>query len=577
MFDSGLNGQIDKELIKKERFTLYMNGMLPEFIGSIVAGLPFFYFVFSSQSSLYSTIIWFSLDAILLTSVLIIYYIYRQRFNTFDFPTWLKISYIPLILFSLNLAVAPWLFLQLDTDIYMYTMFVMIVSITGTVTPTIAYYFERLVLFSTTPLISLAIKFHTMESDNAFELYCVLILIWGASMSFAYRINKRLNRSITLTFEHIQARADAERINSEKSHFIAAASHDIRQPLQTANLLVNMLGSRNRNQEDKVIYERLENSIDNMSELLNRMLDVSKLDAHTIVPKPQHINLTNLFEQLKGELEPSCVDKGLNLIIKAEDTTAFADVILLKQVLNNLLLNAIRYSNHGDITLSAHSDGGHINISVKDTGIGIASENQELIFLEFRQLGNPERDQNKGLGLGLSIVKRLCHLQNWPLSLDSELNIGSDFYFRVPEGNQELIQAESNTNMTKNLTAVDVIIIDDNEDICFSLTQILNDWGCKVRSFESPIVACETLKQSPEWKPNLIISDYRLRNNVTGLEAIDSVKAMLGNSIEAIVLSGDTSPEIMIEIKNSGYILLSKPIKPAKLRLAISRKMKDFL
>jgi signal transduction histidine kinase/CheY-like chemotaxis protein len=554
-----------------------MNEMLRNYIGSVLIGLPLFYFIFQSQSSLNAVNIWFTFDAILLVTVLLTYYIFYQHYDIFHFATWKKISDIPLIVFSLHIASAPWLFLQMEADIYLYTLFIMIISLSGTVTHAIAYYFERLVIFATLPLLSLAAKFYTMDGENYFEIYIVLVLVWTGLITFAHRINKSLMSSIVLKFEHIQARSNAERINAEKSQFIAAASHDIRQPLQAINLLVNTLRSGNTKPKDDVLFERLENSVDSMSDLLNSMLDVSKLDAQVIVPQPQHLCLTTLLEKLRGELTPFAKAKDINLVIASDNNTLFADAILLKQVLNNLLSNAIRYTNYGTITLSAQNDSGQIKVSVKDTGIGIASEDKEVIFLEFHQLHNPERDQNKGLGLGLSIVKRLCILQNWALSLDSELGVGSCFSFKVPEGERELIQVADKVDMNKSLGAIDVIVIDDHEGIRFSLSNMLSNWGCKVRSFESSDNVCEAIKQLPTWKPNLIISDYRLRNNVTGIEAIDKVKKTLSYSIEAIVISGDTAPEEIIKIEKSGLMVLHKPIKPAKLRVVISRRMKSII
>ncbi|NQZ05732.1 MAG: hybrid sensor histidine kinase/response regulator [Algicola sp.] len=577
MFNKVLDQKINKDVIEKERFVIYMNEMLRNYVGSIFIGLPLFYFIFQSQSSLNAFNIWFTLDAILMTTVLLTYYVFYQHYDAFHLSIWKKVSDIPLIVFSVHIAAAPWLFLQMEAGIYLYTMFIMIISLTGTITYTIAYYFDRLVLFSTLPLLSLAAKSYTMETNNLFEIYIILILVWTGLITFAYRINKSLVRSIVLKFEHIQARSNAERINAEKSQFIAAASHDIRQPLQAINLLVNTLKSGNTKPDDVVLFERLENSVESMSELLNSMLDVSKLDAHVIVPQPQHLCLAKLLNKLQNELKPFANAKGIDLVIEAEDNIVFADAILLEQVLNNLLSNAIRYTSSGNITLSAQHDSGHTKISVKDTGIGIASADSADIFLEFHQLHNPERDQKKGLGLGLSIVKRLCALQNWPLSLDSELGVGSCFSFNVPKGDRELIQVAEVVDMNKNLGAVDILIIDDHEGIRFSLSNMLSNWGCRVRAFESAENACEAINKLPTWKPNLIISDYRLRNNVTGIEAIDQVKTALNYPIEAIVISGDTAPAEIIKIEKSGLIVFHKPIKPAKLRVIISLKMKSII
>jgi signal transduction histidine kinase/CheY-like chemotaxis protein len=425
-------------------------------------------------------------------------------------------------------------------------------------------------------VITVFILFMTRSNDqmNAFQqIFINSLMLISSIIAGVLSVDIR-NRSSRNNFV---LQANTERHYSEKSHFFAAASHDIRQPLQAINFLASALRTKNTQPNDDALFERLENSVESMSDLLNSLLDVSKLDAQVIIPKPKHLSLTPLFERLQGELDPFTNAKGIKLIFEHTNDIVLADTILLEQVLNNLLSNAIRYTNTGNITVLAQSESEYINIKVKDTGLGIALDDQEAIFNEFHQVHNPERDQSKGLGLGLSIIKRLCLLQDWPLSLESELGVGSCFSFKVPKGNSELIQVVNKVNMSNSLGAIDAIVIDDNESIRFSLSTILSNWGCTIRTFDSADEACEAIDQLPSWKPNLLICDYRLRNNVTGLEAIDDVKKSLNYSIETIIITGDTAPSEIMKIQKSGFIVLHKPIKPAKLRFIISKKMKSII
>jgi signal transduction histidine kinase/CheY-like chemotaxis protein len=575
LFKSELNEQIDTKLFEKERFTLYMDEMLRNFIGSIFIGLPIYYFVFQTPPNV--AFIWFSVDALLAVTVFFTYYGFYKHNNLFCFTTWKALSYIPLLIFSFSLAIAPWLFLQSQTGIYLYCMMIMIVSLSGTISHASSYYVERHTIFLTLPLLSLAVKFSTMESTHELIIYGLIALLWISIITFAQRISRSLLNSIKLKLENIQARADSERLNIEKSKFIAAASHDIRQPLQAVNLLVSTLKSKNMNNEDKILFEHLESSVNSMSELLNSLLDVSKLDAHVIVPIPQHICLNTLLLKLKSQFKPFTTAKGINLVMPSNDYVVFADAILLEQILNNLLSNAIRYTHLGSITIEVKSKLGQIQISVKDTGIGIAEVDQKAIFLEFHQLHNPERDQQNGLGLGLSIVKRLCELQDWPLSVNSDIGVGSCFSFSAPQGKKDLVLVTEKFNVNKNLAALNVIIVDDHKGIRFSLSQMLSDWGCTVHSYESADMACDALNKSPTWKPNLIISDYRLRNHLTGIDAIAQIKTVLNYAIESILMSGDTSPEIIKKIEAADLFLLHKPIKPAKLRVILTRRMNHLI
>lgn len=462
---------------------------------------------------------------------------------------------------------------EIATDFYFSGIMLVIFVTHGStyLQPNIAFFISTTLTFIT--ILSLLIT-KTLDQVSTLHLIVTSSIMLISSVIagvLCMDIRNRFSR------KNFVLQTNEERIHTEKSQFMAAVSHDIRQPLQAINLLVNTLRSGNTNPKDDVLFERLENSVESMSDLLNNMLDTSKLDAHVIVPQPQHIVLKTLLDKLKVQLKPFAKAKGITLVVEDDNDILLADAILLERVLNNLLSNAIRYTNSGNITLSTQNDSGQLKISIKDTGMGIASVDRERIFLEFHQLNNPERDQNKGLGLGLSIVKRLCTLQNWPLSLDSEPGVGSCFSFKVPKGDSELIQISQKVDMNNNLETVDVIIIDDHEGIRFSLSKILSNWGCKVRSFESADNACEALKNLPTWKPNLIISDYRLRNNVTGLEAIEKIKTTLSYAIEAIIISGDTAPEEIMKIEKIGLLMLHKPIKPAKLRVVIFRKMNSTI
>lgn len=571
--------QEKNQFIEKERFNLYMDEMLRNYIGSIFIGLPLFYFIFQSHATLTSTKLWFLFDAILLASVSLTYYLFYKHKDKFSLSTLRHISDVPVILFSLHIAAAPWLWLQseVEIDIYLYTLFIMIISLTGTITQAISYYFERQILFSALPILSLVIKFYSTVGINHIEIYLVVILVWVGLIAYAHRIHKSLISSINLKFDNIQARSNAERANKQKSYFLAAASHDIRQPLQAVNLLVSSLKSNNENPENILLLQRLESSVDSMSDLLNSLLDVSKLDADSIVPKPQHICIKTLIEKLHSEFKPLIMEKNLELAIQINSDIVIADPILLEQVLTNLLSNAIRYTSFGKITVLVEDELDDVMISIHDSGIGIDEANQEAIFLEFFQLDNPERDSKKGLGLGLSIVKRLCSLQDWPLTLSSKLGEGSCFCFKMPKGLRELVQVTTIVNMNKNLNKIDVIVIDDHEGIRFSLSNMLKNWGCNVKAFESNEDTCLVIEQSPNWQPNLIISDYRLLNNTTGVEAIKQIISKLGYPLEAIIISGDTAPERINEIESNGLRVIHKPIKPAKLRVIITRLMKSAI
>ncbi|MFT6113235.1 MAG: signal transduction histidine kinase/CheY-like chemotaxis protein [Glaciecola sp.] len=577
MFQPILDQNTNVDRIEKERLDLYMKDMVPHYLGAIFTSAPFMYFIF--YESLVTDIfpVWLSIAISLGIVVALVYYFFYKHYDRLSLSSWKLVSYFPLIGYSLYMASASWLLLQTNTNIYVYTMIVVLISLTGTTAYAISYYLTKYFIFLTLPLLSLAIKISVMGIENTGLIYGVLLFLWVSSFSFGHHIHKSLMMSIKLKFENIQARLNAERANIEKSQFIAAASHDIRQPLQAVSLFTSTLKSRNKNTKNDILFERLENSVDSMSELLNDLLDVSKLDAQVITPQPQHLELDVMFKRLQSEFEFSAKERSIELAVNSNGCIAFSDTILLERILNNLLSNAIRYTASGKVDLIAFIDAEKMTISITDTGMGIPLEEQTAIFMEFYQLNNPERNRSKGLGLGLPIVKRLCELQNWPLELTSEVEKGTCFSFSLPIGKRELIQKTEENNTVLSLQGLNILVIEDDEDVRFSLLHLLEGWGCNVHAFESSEEACETLNASPLWRPNCLISDYRLANNKTGLEAVRDVRLLLNESVFSLIITGDTAPDKIQEIEASGLIVFHKPIKPARLRSVIHHKMKHVI
>jgi CheY-like chemotaxis protein len=286
-----------------------------------------------------------------------------------------------------------------------------------------------------------------------------------------------------------------------------------------------------------------------------------------------HLDLALILKKTQQEFLPLALKKRLTLSLQCDNITAFADPILLARVLNNLVSNAIRYTSNGTIEIIGQQYQDKISIIVKDTGQGVPEEEQQEIFTEFHQLNNPERDQEKGLGLGLSIVKRLCQLQKWPISLESQVNQGSCFNITIPQGETSLIVVPKGTMVHNNkLIGVKILIIDDDKTVRVGLRILLESWQCQVKCFDSSALAISQLEDK-SWQPQLILSDYRLRDNETGDQAINLIQQHFEKKINAVLLTGDTNPERIKDAKKSGFMLLHKPIKPAQLRTYLQRNI----
>lgn len=375
--------------------------------------------------------------------------------------------------------------------------------------------------------------------------------------------------------KNLESKKDqAEEFAASRTRFLASASHDLRQPLQALNFFLSALQPNLSNDKSREIYTQLENCTDGINDLLNSILDISKLDAETFTLKNQPCSLHDMLSSLEKQLLNQAEEKGIALKFEHTQEYVTSDFVLLQRILSNLISNAVNYTEHGEVAISLQRKDSALTIHVTDTGIGIDEHEQTRIFEEFYQLNNPERDRKKGLGLGLSIVSKLCQLMNIPLELTSEKGKGSRFSITLPACDAPKITEQPKKAATYNhLDSQHILVIDDELSIRESLNELLSQWQCVVQSAESEDVAVEIIKQK-SFVPDLIISDYRLRDNKTGVEAVDSIKALLNKKdLPAIIISGDTEPARLKEVALSGYELLHKPVKPAQLRMLMQRKL----
>jgi len=379
------------------------------------------------------------------------------------------------------------------------------------------------------------------------------------------------HRNQSMANSLIKQKHKAEQLASSRSDFLASASHDLRQPLQAMNLFLAVLKPHLQTQISEEIFAKLENSSDDMNELLSSMLDISRLDSDTLQVDIKAINLAVVLAQLDGRFRVQAENKGLEFHLDSNSYWVASDAVLLGRVLSNLLSNAINYTQQGAVSLRCQREGESLSLIVQDSGQGVDKDQQELIFDEFYQVGNPERDRKKGLGLGLSIVKRLCALLNVSLRFESELGKGSCFTLALPLAEQTTTtNAELISPSFNNLNDYQVLIIEDEQSVRDSLYTLLTQWGCRVIAAESTEHALSQL--DPKSSIDLIISDLRLRDNRTGIEAIAEVQQyMTGEIIPSLIISGDTAPERLKQVADSGHTLLHKPVKPMQLRAAVQR------
>jgi signal transduction histidine kinase len=363
---------------------------------------------------------------------------------------------------------------------------------------------------------------------------------------------------------------ELEAANQTKSRFLAAASHDLRQPMHALGLFVAQLKERIHDAETLHIASQVESSVTALQELLDAILDISRLDAGVVSPNLSPFSVSTLFERLESGFATEARRKGLKFRVVPSRLTVHSDMMLLERILLNLVANAIRYTHRGGVLIGCRRRGSIVRIEVWDTGVGIAPEHQQMIFQEFYQIGNPERDRAQGLGLGLAIVKRLTRLLGYRVKVASQPGKGSVFSVEVPKGEP---QPASVTTLTAHvagdqLREAQVLVVDDDALVQEAMRSLLVQWGCQVAAATTGDEAMAVLAQRGR-PPDAILCDYRLPNAETGIKVIRRLRAAAESEIPAALISGDTAPERLHEAKSNGLPLLHKPVQPAKLRALI--------
>jgi signal transduction histidine kinase len=367
-----------------------------------------------------------------------------------------------------------------------------------------------------------------------------------------------------------------ELANLAKSRFLAAASHDLRQPLHALNLFLD----QRRSETDQVERSRLDAQIDAavaaMNELFNSLLDISKLDAGVLAPSISEFPVDYLLKRIETTFGAAARENGLRLRVLPSRAWVRSDFILLERILLNLVSNAVRYTERGGVVVGCRQRNGRLRIDVCDSGIGIPEDQRRNIFGEFYQLDGGEKDRRGGLGLGLAIVERLCGILDHPIELASSVGRGSRFSVLVPSAPAGT--AEAPLDVPRTLADSQhgklVMVIDDNEMVRDGTRGLLKSWGCLVVTAESEDAAMAKLAEHGR-RPDLIISDYHLAHGKAGFELIDRLRRACGAEIPAFLISGDTAPERLREASAGGYYLLHKPVLPITLRSVVSQLLKN--
>lgn len=410
------------------------------------------------------------------------------------------------------------------------------------------------------------------EADAMLFLMLIFVVAMGAlgvrtNNAFKELVGLRI-RTDELANDLLKQKELAEQASLAKSTFLAAASHDLRQPVHALGLFVGALRALPLPAEGTRLVERIEESTNAMDGLFSAILDISKLDAGVVSVQPHAFLIQSALDRVCNDQISEARAKSLSFVCCPSSLIVHTDQMLIERVLRNLVSNAIRHTARGKVVVGCRRRSDKVRVEVWDTGPGIPASERERIFQEYFQLQNPERDRSMGLGLGLAIVRRLTALLDCIVTLRSEPGKGSCFSVDIPRATTLISSRVEVENISVDTDRGLVLVIDDEASIRDAMHSLLSGWGYSVITAGSGTEMLAELARCRE-TPKVIICDYRLRNEENGIEVIKEIQAECNEAIPAMLITGDTAGDRLIEAQASGLLLLHKPVPNGKLRAAI--------
>lgn len=414
------------------------------------------------------------------------------------------------------------------------------------------------------------------QQANAFSLFQTAIGLENQIRARTEELKNALSKLEKANQELKQARDAAERANSSKTRFFTAVGHDLLQPLHAARLSLGELADAQTELPNQKLATNVSASLSAIEDLLTSILDLSKLDAGVLVPALQPVSLEAMFDQLVAGVQPIVRKKGLVLKFRPTSATVLSDPLMLRRILQNLLANAINYTQTGRLLLSARKRGQNMRIEVWDTGPGIAPLERERIFEEFQRGAASERSGGTGFGLGLSIVKRMSEALQHPLDLTSRVGHGTRFAITVPISDATAALKpglDVPPASAYGRLEIPILIIDNDLAVLEAMQSLLIRWGGDVRLARD----CDDIDEimsDTAFAPAIILADYHLDDGVTGLDVVAKVRKLTSAHIPAILITADRTAATADAAKATNCEVLHKPVKPAELRALMQHLVK---
>jgi len=379
----------------------------------------------------------------------------------------------------------------------------------------------------------------------------------------------------------ITAKETAEQANNSKTRFLAAASHDVLQPLNAALLLISTLGTVQTNDEGRRLCRQVERSLETMDTLLRNLLYMSRLDAGDVKPHFQTVSLDRLFDSIASDFEPIAQVRNLELRVRHCGLHVWSDPTMLRRTIQNIVANALRYTKKGGALLIAGKRGDHVHVRIADTGVGIDRERFKDIFIEFQRCAQGQDDldgSSAGMGLGLAIVERMINTLNHTLTLNSTVGSGSCFSlilpFASPPKEKRIPVAKDYKSSEKvsgiKLSRTRILIIENDLAALQAMEALLGQWGCELRLASSAREAMSALSSEQAWIPEIIVADQHLNNGERGTSVVRVIRQLIGRQVPAVIVTADPSERLWKMADQRQLDVMQKPVKPAQLRALLT-------
>jgi len=379
----------------------------------------------------------------------------------------------------------------------------------------------------------------------------------------------------------IKAKETAEQANNSKTRFLAAASHDVLQPLNAALLLISTLSTVQGNDEGRRLCRQVERSLETMDTLLRNLLYMSRLDAGDVKPHFQTVSLDRLFDSIASDFEPIAQVRNLELRVRHCGLHVWSDPTMLRRTIQNIVANALRYTKQGGALLIAGKRGDHVHVRIADTGVGIDRERFKDIFVEFQRCAQGQDDLDgsaAGMGLGLAIVERMIKTLNHTLTLNSRVGSGSCFSLVMPYANPpEKVRVNrpsgfkvSDKTSGVKLSKARILVIENDLAALQAMEALLGQWGCELRLASSAREAMSALSSEKAWIPEIILADQHLNNGERGTSVVRVIRQLIGRQVPAVIVTADPSERLWKMADQRQLDVMQKPVKPAQLRALLT-------